>query len=187
MGTLLICAVDPGLVLGGAAIIRLASPQRRELLTTHVLRGGMSNRSVEERLQNTCTDLNQIADCAMRLWRGGEKSEETLIFACEDQAGVYQGKSRRGETNANALPLREVVGAVRMIATHLGKKFYLVSPMFMRRSIGLPGNASKDRVAKMVRRLLSLDLSVTQHEVEAAAVALGAANLHHLQQLEAGR
>jgi hypothetical protein len=133
-----------------------------------------------------CESLAELVKHHVSRWSADYADHARLIlFACEEQLGVQQGKRAAGRTNASAEALREVVGSVRMLAAVHGSRFYTPSPLLMRKCLGLPAGASKQQMARMSAQLLSLTTTtpgvpggLSGHEADAAAVSIAAHRMY---------
>lgn len=113
----------------------------------------------------------------------------------EDNTEVVQGKHQRRETNHRAASsLLRCQTLIEGICYGLDVPFLAVSPFAVRKMLGLPANATKDRVHKMSRSILGLrsmsaeEIYVlcaahnvlrrdVEHELDAEAIALAGARL----------
>ena len=100
-----------------------------------------------------------------------------VSFAIEDQTGVSEGKRREGKTNADALLVHQVVGALRAVAWNAGVTPIDVSPQEAKRLLsGMKGTADKNQLRRAVRALVSgCPKVMSQHASDAVAIALAGA------------
>src|SRR6185295_9172299 len=120
---------DPGLAAAaGSTLRRIRSSYQCEYVGTY--RTG-SSLSDDERYQ-------LIWDWIV------EYSSGATVIAVESQHNAWAGKMAKGQTNASAVKVREVVGMFRARAYQLGARLVMVTPAQIRRSLGLPPGAKKE-------------------------------------------
>jgi Holliday junction resolvasome RuvABC endonuclease subunit len=169
---LTVLGIDPGLAACGAAILRwpawpsLSYERRPIVVHTHTIYTRPSE-PLAERFRALCVALRAL----------GSRSID--LVACEEQSGAYAGARKRGQTNDDALYVREVVGALRMLSTELGVPFYSITPLETRTAVGLGASASKQELRERLERILDAKLS-SLHVSDAAAVAVAAKRQHQL-------
>jgi Holliday junction resolvasome RuvABC endonuclease subunit len=108
----------------------------------------------------------------------GVRTEE-LVVACEEQAGVQEGKRRTGQTNASGMLVQQVVGLVRAYTFQEGFLFYEPTPVQVKAVLaGIPRTASKAQVQRAVRALVrDCPKVMSEHASDAIAVALAGARM----------
>lgn len=98
------------------------------------------------------------------------------LLAYEGQKRVQEGKRAQGRLSHTAVALHEVVGTVKAAAWERELEVEKVEPDEYRKALGLPRNANKQQVQRMVRAvLLDCPERMQLHESDAGAVAFCAA------------
>lgn len=98
------------------------------------------------------------------------------LVALERQAGAAEGRRREGCTNAAATAVREVCGIAQAVAWERGLGVQLVDPQAAMRALCGRGarSASKAQIRCAAQALLRAPRALSEHEADAAAVAVAA-------------
>lgn len=151
-----VLGVDPGSRYLGYGLVEVERSRLR-----HVAHGVVRARTtarLEQRLETIFIELGQVID----------------VYAPEAIAveGVFTHKNAR-----SALILGHARGVVLLLAARARVPLFEYAPARVKRAIGSGGNDSKDAVARMVTRLLSLEGIVERADAfDALAVAVCHAN-----------
>jgi Holliday junction resolvasome RuvABC endonuclease subunit len=167
----IVIGVDPGFANCGVAVLRGAPAQRLQPVEFRTIKTP-SSWDMERRQEWLCGELSRTIP-----------TPSTVVIGCEEQARAYAGARERKETDDNALYVREVVGAVRMLACVHGYAFVSVSPAEMRKVLGLPAGATKEQLRKLVALYLSCPAPSSLHCSDAGAVAIAAARMARIWRL----
>jgi crossover junction endodeoxyribonuclease RuvC len=166
----LVMGFDPGLAsLGSARLNRMGSTYRCHHAGTY----------------RTGARLSDDERYALLWERIVETSAGCTVIAVESQHNAWAAKQATGETNANAVKVREVVGMLRARAYQLGARLVMVTPREVRKALGLPAGASKARVRFMVEHVVT-GWPSTMSEHAADALAIGVCGERMARMMERG-
>jgi Holliday junction resolvasome RuvABC endonuclease subunit len=169
----IVIGIDPGLASLGLALIERGVREPWRLLFSQTVRTS-PGLDLHSRMREGYAALQALP---VEPFRGAKPHE--VIVACEDQAGVLEGKRRAGETNASAMLVQQVVGMARVKAFGLGVKFVEVTPAQAKAVLsGIPRTASKAQVQRAVRAVVrDCPKVMSEHASDAIAVALAGARM----------
>lgn len=126
---------------------------------------------------STCIETSRSLPFNERLLRVGSALREIIInhepsvLALET---LYFSKNQK-----TAIAVAEARGVVTYVAADAGLPLYEYSPAAVKIAVTGVGNASKDQVMSMVRRLVTIINTFPMHDDEFDAIALGIAHLAH--------
>jgi len=91
----------------------------------------------------------------------------------EGQARAHAGHRERGTISAEAFSVREVTGGLRALTWLAGRPLIELEPQAWRKAVGLPGNARKGQVKRLVQaRVQGLPALLSEHAAEALGIAM---------------
>lgn len=155
------CGVDPGLVHCGIAFLERQGHEWHALIINTV--NTEPKDSMRLRLYKIWISLRQEFGVPVR-------------YAFESQTGARMGHQAEGTTNHHAVLLERVIGMVYACGFMQASSTMEVTPRFMRKVLGLPARATKEQIAKVVRRLVKgLPKKMSSHAYEACGMAIAGA------------
>jgi crossover junction endodeoxyribonuclease RuvC len=147
-----VLGVDPGSRFLGYGIVELRRNQSL-YITSGVVRAG-TTEPLHERLLTIFVSLRAVVD-----------AHQPDVVAVE---GVFTHKNSR-----SALILGHARGVALLLAAEAGLPVHEYAPARVKKSVGVGGNDSKESVARMVSRLLTLPHTLERADAyDALAVAL---------------
>ena len=159
--------VDPGYRALGIGVIRRTDAQRWYAFYVKTERTN-PKATLHQRMHAMYGALKRIPRNVFE----GIKIEE-VVFACESQTGVHEGKRREGKTSSNALLVQQIVGLARAVAIDEG--FQFVEPTTAQVKAVLPGITSKATKAQVQRAIRAVINGCPGIMSEHASDALGTA------------
>jgi len=172
---MIVLGVDPGVRSCGLAVLyrEEGSPDPWRAWSVKTVRTS-AKESLHERLR---TIWDAIA-CGISKTLTVEALGEQTVVAVEEQSGASEGARRRGETNADALLVQQVVGLARAATFgDRGDLFVEVTPAEAKRVlIGMTMTASKAQVQRAIRAVVGgCPTVMSEHASDAVAIALAGA------------
>lgn len=151
------CGIDPGYDRLGLAIFK-----EKELIFSTCLTSNPKD-DFPSRLLTIGTELAKI----LKTYQVNSVAVEELFFS---------------KNQTTALKVAEVRGLIMYLAGAAGAKVYQYSPQAIKLSVAGYGNAPKEQVVNMTKRLVTLP-QPAQYDDEYDAIAVGLTHLSHLGSL----
>lgn len=165
-----ILSADPGLSALGLC---LYEPERRLCLRSWTVRTSPAD-SFAARMAKLSAEISAALD-----------GVDLLIV--EDQHDVAVAMALKGRVGNGSGRLEQVVGMARGLADSRGIPFLPLAPATIRALLGLPSNAKKAAVARVVRMQVSgVKAGISEHAVDAIGIALAGSREWHAREVLAG-
>ena len=165
---MIVFGADPGLAACGLALVEVHGRERRLVASDTVYT--LPSMAHEAR-------LDEIGRRALPMMRRAD------LVGLEEQGDAWHGKGARGQTNADARKVQDVLSLLRGLALALGRPREVLRPQTIRSLLGVGQKGGKVATARMVRILVAgvpAERRISQHAVDGIAHAVAAEKVRHV-------